>query len=392
MTAHNLKMYQLVSRTTNWRDSPEIIVSVVSDKWTFDKGREIEFLAFGLPETFAFIVDGLRNEDEGQRAGDCRAGSWSGLAVKIGMNRYQGTQGSGLSNEASGLLAFGTANSIPFGKLSNAQVSGFAMGTNIDTALGQGYAANVNSGVVAERISVPEYGDPLYLPSTIRTLSFGSAMEQSTKTIRSGPSMVRRAMYEFDGAFASTQFYPRTDTATAIGGVTYASARTAEYLTSAPRYLVDSAIPIQEGGVSEKRAGDGRVGVWHMYFLAGGTNTTPYQVHYLLLDVQPDGSFTFANSTGFTPNSTTGLDAATEAFTTFTDDKANTANTSANQEILKQMYYATKMRNNSFVIKRPMLVPQRFNVFVNSTTTGKLITYSWVISADFINHEYTIGE
>lgn len=391
MTVHSLKMYRLVGRATSWRSSPEITVSVVTDRWTFDKGREIEFLAMGLPESFAFIVDSGRNDQEGQRAGDSRAGTWAGLATKISPNRYQGIQSTGMSNEASGLISFGTANKIPLGKIPTAIVSGVLMGSVIDVALAQSYAKDVVSGNVENRMSFPEFGKPRAIDATIKTLAFGEAMENSTRTIRSGPSVVRAAMYKFNGAFASTQFYPRTDNSNAVGGVTYAIGYTVDQVVLKELTAIASNAPITEGKVSEKRDGDGRTAVWARYFMAGGSNVTPFQVHYLLMDVNTNGSFSWVNSTGSTPGAD-GSIAAPEALTVFTDDKENTANTLENQNILKQLYYSTRMRSNSYVIKRPTVVPHRFNVVSNETLLGYQLTYSWLISADFINHEYTIGE
>lgn len=392
MTVHSLKMYRLVGRSTHWKSSPLITVSVVADRWYFDKGREIEFLATGLPEQFAFIVDAKVNLTEGQRAGDSRAGIWAGLATRIGINRYQGIQSTGMSNEASGLIAFGTGISIPFGKISTSNVSGIAMGANIDVALAQGYADGVIAGDVQSRVSYPEFGGAKTPPQTMRTLAFGDAVEQNTKTIRQGPSGVRAAMYNFDGAVASTQFYPRYDSNDAVGGFTYAQAYTADYQGLITGALYASAKPISVGEVAEKKDGNGRTAVWRMYFLAGGTNTSPYQVHYLLMYVEPNGSFAWANTTGATPNPTLGASYASEAYTIFTDDKANTADNGNNREVLEQAYYAASMRSKSYVIKRPMVVPHAFNIFTNKTTSGNQLTQSWLISADFINHEYTIGE
>lgn len=392
MTVHSLKMYQLIGRATSWRSSPEITVSVVTDRWTFDKGREIEFLAMGLPESFAFIVDSGRNDQEGQRAGDSRAGTWAGLATRISPNRYQGIQSSGMSNEASGLIAFGTTNKTPLGKIPTANVSGIAMGANIDVALAQGYAKDVVSGNVENRMSFPEFGKPRAVDATIKTLAFGDAIENNTRTIRSGPSTVRAAMYKFNGAFASTQFYPRTDNSNAVGGVTYAIGYTVDQVVLKELTAIASNAPITEGKVSEKRDGDGRTAVWRMYFLAGAENISPFKVHYLLMYVNENGTFSFLYEPGRTPNGTTGDSHASEALTIFTDDKENTANTVENQNALKQLYYSTRMRSNSYIIKRPTVVPHRFNVVSNETLLGYQLTYSWLISADFINHEYTIGE
>lgn len=392
MTTHSLKLLHLQGRSTPWRNSPQVTVSVIQDRWTFDKGREIEFMAMGLPQSFIFIVDSKIQDQEGQRAGDCRAGSWCGQATRIGLNRYQGIQATGTNNEASGLIAFGTANSTSFGKVPTSNVSGIALGANIDVALGQTAAANVSSGAVADRMSFPEFGRPKTPNSRIRTLAFGNAVDQATKTIRSGPSVVRRAMYEFGGDFATTQFYPRYDSNDAVGGVTYGSCYTADYQGLPTGAIKASALPISEGKVSEKLNGDGRTAVWRVWAIAGAENNTPYKYHYLVMYVEADGTLKYGASTGSTPNSTNGDSILSEAYTIFSDDKFNTANNSENQDILKRAYYAAKTKSQNFTVKRPIVVPNAFFPLTEKTKKGHLITQSWIISADFINHEYRIGE
>lgn len=391
MTAHTLKMYQLVGRTVAWRDSPEITVSVVSDRWEFDTGREIEFYAMGLPESFGFVVDGLRNNQDGQRWGDSRSGSWAGLASKIGPNKYQGIQSSGTSNEASGLIAYGTAVRVPFGHANANEAGTLPLGVYSDGALVEGYSKGVVLGSNEARFTQPEFGGPLALETTIRTVLFGDAVDQQTKTIRQGASKTREAMFRFSGAVATTQFYPRTDSTQAVGGVTYATARTSDYQGNIEGVLYASAKPIEVGDVAEKKDGNGRVATWKQYFLAGASNVSPYQPHYLLLDVGENGSFAYSANTGFTPGPN-GAYLGFAALTIFSDDKQNTADNVENRDVLKNLYYSTMARNKSYVIKRPMVVPHAFNIFTNKTTNGNQMTQSWLISADFINHEYTIGE
>lgn len=393
MTVHSLKMYQLVSRTTKWYESPLVTVSVVADRWYFDKGREIEFLAMNLPRAFTFIVDARQNNAEGGRTGDARSGSWVGLATQIGPNRYQGIQSTGTTNQASGLIAFGTANSVPFGRISTSAVAGITMGANIDKALGGSYAADVVAPAVAERITYPEWGTPPTPADTIRILKFGEALEQNTKTIRSSPAIVRSSMYKFDGTVATTQFYRPTG-GNAVGGVTYCAAHSTDYTGNGRNpAAMASAVPISEGGVSEKKDGDGRTAVWERYFLAGGTNVSPYRVNYLLMVVAANGTFSYELGTNVTPNGTNGSSYGSEAFTIFSDNPEDTNNAIANQNLLRDTYLGIKAKSNNFTIKRPMVVPHRFRVRtnVNESLTDTL-TMTWLVSADFINHEYGVGE
>lgn len=389
MTVHSLKMYQLVSRTTSWRSSPLVIVSVVADRWYFDKGREIEFLAMNLPRAFTFVVDARQNNAEGGRTGDSRSGSWVGLATQIGPNRYQGIQSTGTSNQASGLIAMGTSNSIPFGRISTSAVSGIAMGANIDKALGGSYAADVAAPPVAERITYPEWGAPPAPDNTIRVVKFGEALEQNTKTIRSSPAGVRSSMYNFDGTVATTQFYRPTQD-NAVGGTTYCASYSYFYVS---KFLaaMDSAAPISEGLVSEKKDGDGRTAVWERYFLAGGTNTSPYRVNYLLMVVGTNGvtSFEAATNVNIPAN---GGSFGSEAFTIFSDNTADTASNTENMDLLRNTYYGMRAKSNNFTIKRPMVVPHRFRFRTNEQSVGHTLTMSWLVSADFINHEYGVGE
>ncbi|ABF22584.1 minor structural protein [Lactococcus phage Q54] len=391
MTAHTLKMYHLTSRTLSWRSSPEVIVTVVSDRWQFDTGREIEFYAMNMPDSFAFVVDGLRNNQDGQRWGDSRSGSWAGIASKIAPNKYQGIQASGTSNEASGLIAYGTAVKVAFGHANGNEAGTLPLGMYSDGALVEGYSKDVVIGSNTARFTKPEFGNPADPDPTIRTVLFGDAVDQQTKTIRQGASKTREAMYRFSGALATTQFYPRTDSNNAVGGVTFAYGKTVDQVILAELTLMASAAPISDGAVSEKKDGNGRVATWKQYFLAGASNVSPYQPHYLLLDIGENGSFVFGSNSGFTPGPN-GAYLGFAALTIFSDDKQNTADTLENRAILTNLYYSTKARNRSYVIKRPMVVPHRFNVVSNKTLLGYALSESWLISADFINYEYTIGE
>ncbi|WP_446907744.1 hypothetical protein, partial [Klebsiella pneumoniae] len=80
----------------------------------------------------------------------------------------------------------------------------------------------------------------------------------------------------------------------------------------------NSSVPVTTGGVSDSTDGFGRGVNWTRYFIAGGTNTPPYQIHYLYMEVQPNGELTFSNTQGYTSPSSGGA-YGTEAFTYYSD-------------------------------------------------------------------------
>ncbi len=397
MVQHNLKLRVLPNnRNINIAEVPLTMVTITKDTWSYSTGREIEFVGVGLPKKFAFTVAGQDNAFESVALGDCRSGSWAGIASETSPNVYQGIEGHGSENSASGLINFGTQRRVPMGNEVENNVSSAAMGAVLTYGLASSYVGGLTHLSNSQRFFLPKNGRPQSFPAWFYSVNLGEAFDNDTKTVRGTPAQTRQALYKFDGTVATTNFSNITGT-NQIGGVTYMSGYSSSHLGSPAGRIGNSSVPVTTGGVSDSTDGFGRGVNWTRYFIAGGTNTPPYQIHYLYMEVQPNGELTFSNTQGYTSPSSGGA-YGTEAFTYYSDNKDDTFPNSDNMDILRSAYYGTLTRSREFSIHRAIEVPNRFNIrlrdyFNNSgALSGSELAYSWTVYADFINHEYKIGE
>lgn len=396
MIGHMLKMYVLTDKNKDWKDK-EIEVMVTADQWEYAQGRNIEFIAVGLPEFFAFAVAEQRNTttDTLIRSGDCRQGSWAGIATKIGMNQYQGIQSTGVANSASGLLGVGTASHLELTatKAGGNDTARAGLGTRMDSSLVNSYAKGADvAGLFKDGgINLPFYSNKVLdtPPGYMYPANFGSALEPTTRTIRGTPAQVRKEVYDRTGGIATTCFDSYGENK--VGGLTWLS-RGIQVVGTTPieamRMLAEPYTANQMGEVTRGSQGNA---TWYRWMIAGGTTTTPYQVHYLLLTIAPDGTQTWNSSTGITPSSESGSGYAPEAYTMFTDEKAATADNETNRNVVLEAYYASKSKESSYKINYPVCVPVAYTRpidRVGGKTTG---INKWTTRADFINHEYIIG-
>lgn len=393
MVMHNLKLKVLPNnRNINITAVPLTMVTVTKDTWTYNTGREIEFIGVGLPKKFAFVVSGQDNSDEAINTGDCRSGSWSGIASEIAPNVFQAIEGYGSENAASGLAAFGTARRVPmYGGVAFA-----SMGGPLAYGLASAYVGGYSSLTAANRFNLPKNGRPQALPTWFYSVNLGTAFDVNTKTVRGTPSEIREALYKFDGTLATTNFN-RLNGANQVGGITYMSGYSNSYMGLPAGRLGYSSVPVTSGGISDVTDGFGRGVNWTRYFIAGGTNTSPYQIHYLFMEIGVDGNPTFSSTQGFTPPADGGA-YGSEAFTYYSDNKDDTFPNTDNMDILKSAYHGTLARSRQYSIHRAIEMPNRFNIRIKDyynnagAISGSELAYSWAIYADFINHEYKIGE
>ncbi|MFD2821582.1 hypothetical protein ACFSZP_22060 [Paraglaciecola agarilytica] len=382
----------------DWKEN-KMNVMVTADRWHYATGRDIEFIAVGLPEQFAFIVQEpeVKTGDGLIRNGDCRKGSWAGMASKIGVNKFQGIQSTGMANPVSGLITLGTTWSISYNEIIAPEERGTGrtmLGERNDFALGSSYAKGVDtpSGKKVQ-IRRPYYSDEVYdyVPSRVYRTQFGDTVESDTRTIRTLPSGIRREFYKRTGAIATTCF--ESYGGNLIGGITHLANSNRYWKNPTPSYEISKQyLPQTEGGVGETVVGNRGQGAWRRWLIAGAEKTSPYKGFCLLLNVNADGTFSYSNNQNLAPG-THGRDHYPEAFTFFSDTKSDTDNNSDNRKILLEAYLAARTRTTAYKVKYPIMVPVKFQKarYIKGTSAEMPITSLWTTEADFINHEYTIG-
>lgn len=399
MIGHDLRIIRFIDRKTNGVNSPKEDVFVTKDEWTFDKGRYIEFLAIGLPDFFVFAVRQQDNADSiiNNDSGDSRFGSWVGVASKIGVNKYQGLQPSGLEREASGMNVIGDTNSIIFSNdgstaAPNAALAVASLGANMDWAVGYNHAANVGFGPINTRISKPKWGKPADFPQKFRTIRYGSVLDPSTRSIRAGASVVRKSIYDFDGTVVTTNFFPRTneaDITLTVGGATFMPPKVQLVFNFSGYRTVRLAYPISTDGMSTTSSGEGRSVPAESYAIVYTQSSSPYTTTFFRLSINANGGESFVRTTG-TPGSD-GLHNLSQAITLYTSSAEDVLDNLENKEVLKGMATSMKTKQISYKIKYPTTVPLPYSVITTFKDTYIDVAHSWVIQADFINHVYSIG-
>lgn len=391
MIGHMLNLYVLQGAGVNYK-SKEIEVMVTADRWEYARGRDIEFIAVGLPETFAFVVEEQRNTtpDTLIRSGDCRQGSWAGIASMISPNRYQGTEATGVSNAASGLIAFGTNTRFDLGTVQDRQQTArVALGEKINVALVQSYASGMSLQITqnqALKHSPYSYGAVEIVPSYYYQNTFGTALDAQTRTVRSTPAEVRQATYERTGEILTTAFSSYGEGK--IGGLTF--------LGKGVRTGTDSmrniSTPLLGNGLGEAERGGQPSITWKGWTIAGGRNTSPYNVHFLRMTVAANGALTFSRVENGNPSGTGQGDVwGWDGYCMYSDDLADTADTPENRQLLTDTYLASKARETTYKINYPICVPVRFSKMVSNDGSYFQRANMWTTEADFINHNYTIG-
>lgn len=400
MIRHSLIIRRLINKTVAFNSVPKVLVSVISDTWSYDKGRAIEFIGMGLPNTFTFVALSTDQPDnEGQLNGDSRAGSWAAYATKIGANRYQAVQPTGLELEPTGVAIFGDYNSNVFSTTGYdisqfGQTAASPMGINTDWALARAQCPDVVFGIINSRVNRPLWGRPDPLPARFQVLAYGSAFDKNTRSIQSGASTVRKGMYDFNGTVVSTNFYPRTSPEI-VGGCTFMPVNTLTDSTSINFIFRETAMPVMSGGLSETDGGAGRVTPSKLYVLVYTETIRPYKTWEFRLGINDDGSFVFENRGPNQPGSN-GYNTASEATALFTSNPDDVLDNADNRATLKGMYFNALARQFSYTMHYPIAIPNNFKVYVGTTTManntiGWQLTDTWVTYADFINHDYTIG-
>lgn len=399
MIGHSLKLIRFLDRNINGVDSPLETVFVTKDEWVYDKGRYIEFLAMNLPDFFVFAVREQDNKADlvNTDTGDSRFGSWVGIATKVGTNLYQGIQSSGLEREVSGMNVVGGNSELSFSDngytlRNDAPVLAASFGTNQDWALGYNFAKNVGFGPLETRLNKPNWGGSAQLPQYFKTVKFGAALDPTTRSLQKGASEIRKSMYDFDGTVVSTNFYPRTNEASitlTVGGVTYMPPKVSTWSGSLSHRTLYVAQPITTQNLSVTNRGNGRSVPAQTYALVYTQSASPYTTTFFRMGVTPEGNNEFVRSTG-TPG-VQGLHNLSQAITLYTTAPEDVLDTAANRNVLIEMAASMKTKQISYDISYPTTVPIPFNIITFNSSDKTTLAHSWVIQADFINHNYLIG-
>lgn len=393
MIGHMLTMYVLKDRNTNYK-SNEIEVMVTADRWEYARGRDIEFLAVGLPDKFAFVVEEQRNTtpDALIRSGDCRQGSWVGLASRTGTNKYQAVEATGVENQAGGLVALGTSTRFDLGTVQDRQQTArVALGEKINYALALAYSSGMQSTITQnQKLALSPYSYSMEQPPNYYYANtFGEVLDTQTRTVRTSPSEVRRATYERTGEILTTAFSSYGEGK--LGGLTYlgkGAARTNISNTDKTRFISN---PMTGDGMAEAELGGKPSVTWVAWTIAGGVPGTT-NAHFLSLTINTNGTFSWNYNGNWNPSATGQGDVrGWNGFVMFSDDKADTADTPENRQLLIDTYNASKARETVYKINYPIYVPIRFAAMTNNAADGFYISNLWTTEADFINHNYTIG-
>lgn len=391
MIGHMLNMYVLQGAGINYK-TKEVEVMVTQDRWEYARGRDIQFMAVGLPDTFAFVVEEQRNvtPDALIRTGDCRQGSWAGIASKIGVNQYQGTESTGVANSASGLIAFGTNTRFDLGTVQDRQQTArVALGEKINMALVRAYASGYSNTITQNQKlkSAPySYADVELPPDYYHQNTFGTALDAQTKTVRSSPAEVRQATYERTGEILTTAFSSYGEGK--IGGLTFLG----KGIKTGVDKMRNISIPLLGNGLGEAERGGQPNAVWSGYTIAGGRNTSPFNIHFLRMDVAANGDLSFQRAENGNPSASGQGDVwGWHGYTMYSDDLADTADTPENRQLLTDTYLASKARETIYKINYPICVPVRFSTMVSKDASYFQRANMWTTEADFINHNYTIG-